>query len=1198
MAGYKVTRSDERKGKTHKVVGPDGTTKYFGDPNLKNKPNNPEAKSAWYARHAKSLAANPHFRAYARETWADGGYVSGPEDDESVNMAQGGRLDPKDDSVYITKDGQRTERGLWSNVYMKKKREGKLADGGEVEEPEEESQPVSVEAEQPMEQPRLEVPEIKVPQADTSIAPMDMSLTKRERTKLAELPEVRSNPIATSKTAQGGGGGGGGGLLGKVLGALFAADGGVVPMHFADGGVSLTPEDMNLMKRKVHTALMSLPEVTSGRLSTSSTKPVTKGGGSKILKALGEANAVGAYATGGDVGSFAALTDAITNKRQFPEVTGGDDETEGQSVPLKKPASMADGGVAGLEAQIAELENAEAGSVYDKSGKIAKLKEALATAKAEEADAAAKEATRAAKTASDANLNALDDADAQGEVYTNMQEAAANKAKAGVSEAVNKFRAAPTDADKAAGMSLVDRGGSIVARLLGTGAITPQTAERMSKDFLAGDKPGLYENVKAGIDKTAADKVVADEKAAADKVVADKKAADDKLAADKKAKDEALARETPYEKLDRLATEARDRLAREAAPSAPVASAGASATGGGSDTAAIPTTDKLMEDSVGALPTISAVGAAGVPAAGQVKVDGAVLTALENPATRYTQDTFNKVNALSSRPGEVYNLALRSGYSKDDALKMAIDQGATELTAPRLPTLPSAEDAMVAARQSPEIASFRQAQARLAAIKLRDTQLQTAEAQATSELRTSQNDLAIKAGQDQEVRMGQLTQQRDALRTSVYNDTINLDKNFTDIKTKNSFGFVKTALAFLGTSMGGSVNPYALAKNKINEEMNTQLQMLDKKQTLLGTLIKEGDSMEDAYAKTQARLKLLFGFQMQKAAQGLRDERARLAGLADANKLIMEGSKEQHDMMIKDVNARYEPYRIKLQGDAGKLRDTFEYLKAGGDMEELRQKMASAAADRSVKRAEVKVQSEETQLKREEVGEQQAGRVLMSKLLAGQPLANSGEYAAAVAYDKDVRKALVKPITLSGNKLVEGQGYLLARNEGSANNLEEFRRDTKKALGHLDTMERILAANRYNYRVMNTKDQGVFNTARDEFISALGSKAARNVGVPSDQEYERLASAVPDPGYFNNEGFAKGKLEEFRRVFTRNLDEAYKAALYTPGATAPVAAGAPLPTALQPVKLRRKSDGTEVFFTPEEARTITAGNPGAYEVVK
>lgn len=71
--GYKVTRSSERKGKTHKVTGPDGSVKFFGDPNLKNRPNNPEAKKSWYARHKKSLDKNPHFRAYARSTWGYGG---------------------------------------------------------------------------------------------------------------------------------------------------------------------------------------------------------------------------------------------------------------------------------------------------------------------------------------------------------------------------------------------------------------------------------------------------------------------------------------------------------------------------------------------------------------------------------------------------------------------------------------------------------------------------------------------------------------------------------------------------------------------------------------------------------------------------------------------------------------------------------------------------------------------------------------------------------------------------------------------------------------------------------------------------------------------------------------------------------------------------------------------------------------------
>jgi hypothetical protein len=71
--GYVVTKSNERKGKTHKVTGPDGTVKYFGDPNLKNKPKDKDAKDAFYSRHAQNLKNNPHFRAYARATWGYGG---------------------------------------------------------------------------------------------------------------------------------------------------------------------------------------------------------------------------------------------------------------------------------------------------------------------------------------------------------------------------------------------------------------------------------------------------------------------------------------------------------------------------------------------------------------------------------------------------------------------------------------------------------------------------------------------------------------------------------------------------------------------------------------------------------------------------------------------------------------------------------------------------------------------------------------------------------------------------------------------------------------------------------------------------------------------------------------------------------------------------------------------------------------------
>lgn len=78
--GYVVTRSNDRKGKTHKVTGPDGTVKYFGDSKMGQHPKDPERKAAFYARHKKNLQNNPYFRAFARKTWEEGGQTGSDEE--------------------------------------------------------------------------------------------------------------------------------------------------------------------------------------------------------------------------------------------------------------------------------------------------------------------------------------------------------------------------------------------------------------------------------------------------------------------------------------------------------------------------------------------------------------------------------------------------------------------------------------------------------------------------------------------------------------------------------------------------------------------------------------------------------------------------------------------------------------------------------------------------------------------------------------------------------------------------------------------------------------------------------------------------------------------------------------------------------------------------------------------------------------
>jgi hypothetical protein len=110
QGGYVVTKSNDRKGKTHKVTGPDGTVKYFGDSELGQHPKDPERKAAFYARHKKNLENNPYFRAFARKTWEEGGEI----DEFDVMMMQNGG------EMIRRADGSYSQRGLWDNIRANK----------------------------------------------------------------------------------------------------------------------------------------------------------------------------------------------------------------------------------------------------------------------------------------------------------------------------------------------------------------------------------------------------------------------------------------------------------------------------------------------------------------------------------------------------------------------------------------------------------------------------------------------------------------------------------------------------------------------------------------------------------------------------------------------------------------------------------------------------------------------------------------------------------------------------------------------------------------------------------------------------------------------------------------------------------------------------------------------------------------------
>lgn len=1152
----------------------------------------------------------------------------------------------------------------------------KLAEGGEVEEAPVEEAPIA----EPViaEQPKLQVAPIAPPpvQSGVTLTPSDMTLTKRDRVDLPELPAIQTPELATSK-AQGDGGKEGGGILGKVLGflGLGMADGGEVENKadklsalskmFADAAAEEAKKTGKVQTYKVGNVTHAVgrgagskeeekyKDIPASLLNSQGYKDMFEGmdeqekdtaeafllnqyrAGKKVRSAkeyeaspefVGPPTPKG-MADGGGVGNFAALTNAISalSGKTFPEVAMAPPKSEKETVPVTKPVAAADGLLVSESDLITDpvREYQENEKIDDETMPLEDLRRKAVDIRAAANDQYVQPQMRSAfatqadgldallKKRTDEALEGLNAADAAEQVGSMDAESAARKSPLLTKKAPN-FSGVSAD-ERSANASLLDRTPSLRSALDAAGVLaqagilTPETSARIGKTLgkaseqAAAEKAGLAADVEAR-------KVIADEKAAADKKVADDKvAADAKAKADKDASlvqasaDLKAGKATPEQKkllldrLDELTTEARSVIQGKKTDVAANAAAPATATTGGGGDAAIPkTTDALSQATLDGIGTIATAPTPSAPAPGRIELSQALQSAISSEATRYTPETFAALSAISARPSVVYQTAKMSGFDDASARKAAVDQTISELTGPRLPVLPSGEEAMALARNSPEVAAMRAAAQRQAEIKLRDTALLTQEAQATAKLREAQTDLQLAQANEFEVRRTAQQAQLDTLRNAVVNDTVNLDKYLADAKSRQSFGFIRHALAFVGTAMGGNVNPYALAKQNIANELNTQLNVVDRKRTLLGELIKEGNSMDDAYKLADAQLKNLFALQLQKAAAPLRDERARLAGLDAANKLLYDAAKAQEEVVRKQVDAIYEPYKIKLQGQAGGIRDIFDYIKQGGDMEALRQRLASDAADRSVRRSELGVRKEEAQLKREELQIKSAGNDLVGRLLAGQPLQNSGEYASVIKANPELRKALVKPFEVdTSGKVTTLPGFVLARSDEAAKDLVELKGLSEKSLDFLDRMEGLLKANGYNYRSMSSADQGAFLTARDEFVSALGSKAARNVGVPSDAEYARLAGSVPDASWYENADRAQGKLDEFRRIFTGILKRTYDNNVYTPGqtggTTTPASKGATF-------KVRSKSNPSQVVSVDRQTALDMLKGPGGADL--
>jgi hypothetical protein len=1082
MAGYKVTRSNEREGKTHKVTGPDGTIKYFGDPNLKNKPNNPEAKSSWYARHAKSLAANPHFRAYARETWADGGIVEDYTEEDDINMAQGGKLKKGDPDTYITEDGKETRRGLWANVHMKREREErKMADGGEVD---------SV-GTSPLK--KMEVPE--------SIDPVEMDSGK-EYTSIQNAPmqpvqDVDSTGMAVAKAgvpvAAGAIGTAFGGPIGGVAASIVA---GYLMNQLADGGLigSLASFDPIL---KTQYPQFPTPNTYNDK-----------------VKGYAEGDIVD------DGGRAKAKSDALA------EIDASDISDEDKSK---------------LRSDLEGTNDLPVERIYPVVQKrIADLKAAApAPTKLETIKAGAANVDRA-KTAASAPTSVAKTVDAVKATPTDITARAPADIKKDTKDIAGDLGGStfPGGADAEGFVNPAGQGRGALGALYTT-LVEQATKDEIGRRFGADRVETLYPEYVRQRDMAIAG-------------ASDKEKGSEAL----KAKADNIATNAVgVYNLNLLAGDARTAIEREqafrtAAPQSAIGSPGV-------QTLNVPVAGDIAASTlVNASPSGMGMGPANISApaqpTGDVQLPADFQEMVSNPETRYTQDTFNNLATLSSRPQMVFSTALKDGVDSTAARKMAIDDTIAELTSPKLGAMPGYDQAANLARQGPELTAMREAAQQQAMIQLRQSQIADDEARATTQLRQAQSDLLLQEAVSSEAQRAKLKVDRDRVRKMVMDGVANFDTMVTDVRSRNTLTGLSQVMAFIGTTLGGTVNPYELARTRANDEVNSQIKKLETQDTYLGKLITEGKNFEDAVKETDAFYKQLFGFQLAKASMSLRDEKARLEGLAAANKLIYESAKTQEELVDKQVKTRFEPYKAQAAAALQRTQSIFQYIKEGGDIKKLeadlqdkRAERASKSADRNVRQRELSLAERKFNLELDEYNDP-----ILQGALSGTPVATS-ELAEFMKRHPTLRQTLSRRVAFDKKgKVAEVAGYSLAKSEQDKKAYDDGAKVLKQAAFQVQELRDVYraAGGDWNKAIGDAKLRARLDSGVTFLRGLLSDKEFLNTGVPSGQEREDLTAATPSLDSMKREEYTLEQLNTYDRLFSssaKNLEDAY---LFSPNA--------------------------------------------------
>jgi hypothetical protein len=408
--------------------------------------------------------------------------------------------------------------------------------------------------------------------------------------------------------------------------------------------------------------------------------------------------------------------------------------------------------------------------------------------------------------------------------------------------------------------------------------------------------------------------------------------------------------------------------------------------------------------------------------------------------------------------------------------------------------------------------------------------------------------------------------------------------------TQTNPGFWASALGVLGAGLGGG-SFQDWYSGRVKEEVQKQYDLLGKKTGLMNLYIEQGKDLDEASKLTEATIKRIYSAQMEKAAGGLLDAKARAEGQMASFKLAMDATKLEGDVIGEVVQRQH----MGVQDAIEKQKADANLLKALLDIYH-EEDLARISAGRARAPREPKA-----------VAPPEWSKALRGGVLSNDEVGKVGEFddkkaGQFVAVTRPVRTEVggVGIYTIAPSTTQQ----VLARSPRDA----EVIKEADISLGDISRawarMVRIAAAKGFSKTrvAADSEASADYEDAKRSIIA--GFSALYKTGVISGGEYERYESQANPLGLTTRGDWSNSLFNSFGK----NIADSHQSIRQVRLMGGAAGAGTPegevaAPTRIAPpkagfVNVRKKGTTDVVSMPAADADKVVKAKPDVYEIIK